>query len=562
MRLHSKKDFQYLLKDILSPLSDKFSPECAYLEFGSNFAVYENISSKVEAFARPLWGLVPLWGGSDDDFFSEIYLKGIVSGANPKSNEYWGSLRDRDQRFVEMAPLAYALLFAPERVWYPLSDTEKNNLSKWLYSINQHTFVQNNWLFFRVLINIALKKHGYDYCEDILESDLALIESFYLGDGWYSDGKTGQKDYYIAFAIHFYSLIYAKAMEKEDPLRCGKFKSRAYEFAKEYIYWFADSGEAVPYGRSLTYRFAQISFWGALVLNDVYPFSIGEIKGIIARNLRYWFSDKRIFDTGNIMSIGYRYPNLMMSEYYNSYGSPYWSMKAFIMLLLPDTHPFWCANESEMPKLEEIKKLEKADMLAAHYDGRATLYPTGTLQDCAGGHMAEKYLKFAYSSKFGFCAAKSNLDFYECAPDSTLAFELDGRIFTRHKSNGFELYDDKLVIKWSPLYGINIETQIIPTKEGHIRKHSVNSAYDCVCYDSGFAVCCDDWVDFSILQGEGFAVAKNIYGQCTVKSESGECTVLSSAPNTNLLYSKTKIPTVKYNIKKGINTITTHIYED
>lgn len=561
MKLNSKEDFQNLLKDILSPLSGKFSPGCAYLEYGSNYAVYENIASKVEAFARPLWGLVPLWGGSDDDFFSGIYLKGIISGTNSKSDEYWGELRDRDQRFVEMAPLAYGLLFAPEKIWAPLSDAEKNNLTKWLYSINEHTFVQNNWLFFRVLINIALKKCGCSYRADILESDLALIDSFYLGNGWYSDGKTGQKDYYIAFAIHFYSLIYAKAMENEDSARCEKFKSRAAEFAKEYIYWFADSGEAVPYGRSLTYRFAQISFWGALVLNDVYPYPIEVIKSIIVRNLRYWFSDDRIFDTGKVMSIGYRYPNLTMTEYYNSYGSPYWSLKAFIILLLPDNHPFWCAKEGAMPKLCQVKKIEKADMLAARYGESATLYPAGTLQDKAGGHMCEKYLKFAYSSKFGFSVAKSDLDFYENAPDSVLAFELDGRIFTRHKSYGFELYDDKLVIKWSPLHGIDVETEVIPTQNGHIRKHMVNSAYDCICYDSGFAVCSDDWAEFSISQGEGFVTAKSIYGKCTIKSENGKCMVLSSAPNTNLLYSKTKIPTVKYEIKKGINPITTHIYE-
>lgn len=32
------------------------------------------------------------------------------------------------------------------------------------------------------------------------------------------------------------------------------------EFAKQFIYWFDEEGEAIPFGRSLTYRFSQVSF--------------------------------------------------------------------------------------------------------------------------------------------------------------------------------------------------------------------------------------------------------------------------------------------------------------
>ena len=63
-------------------------------------------------------------------------------------------------------------------------------------------------------------------------------ESFYLGNGWYSDGKRPQKDYYVSFGIHFYCLLYARFMEKEDPEHTALFKERAKTFSESFTYCF------------------------------------------------------------------------------------------------------------------------------------------------------------------------------------------------------------------------------------------------------------------------------------------------------------------------------------
>ena len=76
----------------------------------------------------------------------------------------------------------------------------------------------------------------------MLEKSLNRIEDFYLGDGWYQDGLTAQKDYYIPFALHFYSLVYVLAMENEDSNRCRRYRARAAEFAKQFVYWFSEEG--------------------------------------------------------------------------------------------------------------------------------------------------------------------------------------------------------------------------------------------------------------------------------------------------------------------------------
>ncbi len=54
-----------------------------------------------------------------------------------------------------------------------------------------------------ILVNVALKKNGCRYDADNLKSGLDKIESYYLEDGWYRDGASGQKDllYLICHAL-------------------------------------------------------------------------------------------------------------------------------------------------------------------------------------------------------------------------------------------------------------------------------------------------------------------------------------------------------------------------
>ena len=43
-----------------------------------------------------------------------------------------------------------------------------------------------------------------------------------------------------------------------------------------------------------------------------------------------------MFDRDGILTIGYCYPQMYMAERYNAPGSPYWGMKSFLLLALPD----------------------------------------------------------------------------------------------------------------------------------------------------------------------------------------------------------------------------------
>jgi len=559
MKMKKRKDFEKNLFDLLNPLKDYYSKEGARLDIGHTSAHYEDDSVAMESFARPLWGLAPFWnGGGKSEFFEEIYKKGMAAGTNPQNGDYWHTCRDFDQKFVEMAGLAYAILMAPSKVWEPLAEEEKEKAVEWLWEINRYECVPNNWQFFCVLTNVALKSVGRNYSKKHIEDSLSVIEESYIGKGWYADGVDGQKDYYIAFAIHFYSMIYTMFMEEEDKERCEKFKERAKLFAQDFVCWFAKEGEAIPYGRSMTYRFAQVAFFSICVAAKVEVLPYAVMKGIIERHFEKWLQSP-ICDGAGILTIGYGYPNLQMSECYNAPGSPYWALKSFAILALPKNDNFWEIKAEPLPKLESIKKLGSEDMVVQRIGRHVAGFPIGQTRAMQLGHFEEKYSKFVYSTKYGFSIARSQKNIEEAAPDSMLAFEVFGHIFVRGLVIEGNVDDTQVVTKWSPLAGIEVTTTIKISKTGHTREHQIKSAYECMAYECGFAV--HDTGKNQVLEKENTVAVENETGTCVVTliKGQGRGQVIKATPNTNLLYSKTLIPCIKYEIHKGDTYLETEI---
>lgn len=218
MDLYSKEDFQRLMLSVLEPLKPYYSREKAELILGVTATNYDRKAEGMESFSRPLWGLVPFWaGGGEETGFEEIYRKGLKAGTDPGNPEFWGGFHAFDQKFVEMAAIAYGLILTPQKLWDPLSESEKEHLSSWLYGINDYDLPVCNWILFAVLVNVALMKRGRKYDSKKLEIYLKGVEEFYLGDGWYQDGDSGQKDYYVSFAIHFYCLFLCQRHGERGP---------------------------------------------------------------------------------------------------------------------------------------------------------------------------------------------------------------------------------------------------------------------------------------------------------------------------------------------------------
>lgn len=574
--LHTKQDFRDLMLALLDPLKPYYSEGKAELELGRTMAHYDIKATYMEAFSRPLWALVPFWaGGGKNAEFEEIYRKGLVSGTDPSGKEYWGECKSFDQRFVEMAAISCGILFSPEVVWNPLSDSEKKNLEDYLNKINEHPLPLCNWIFFAILVNIAMKKVGRRYSPNLLKTYIDGIDEFYLGDGWYRDGDSYQKDYYISFAIHYYSLIYAKVMEEEDPERAVLYKERALLFAKQFIYWFDEKGAAIPFGRSLTYRFSQVSFFSACLIAGIEPFPVGVMKGLIVRHLQDWMK-KPIFDRNDILTIGYGYPNLLMAERYNAPGSPYWSMKTFGFLMLPDDHPFWSCEAQDLPKLSPACPMPYADMFVYHYGNHTTAFAPGVYSRFGHGGIVSKYSKFAYDTRFSISIAKSNYELHENAPDNMLAFWIDGYVYVRRICEDRKITSEGVYSKWSPYPGIIVETTILPGPVGHKRIHKIQSSIPCEAYDCGFSIdrgdfeevgyyeettdhCCKAGNNTMLCEVSGSIFVGEDEASDKKDAKLGEGYLMYADPNMNLLYTKTAIPCIKYEIPVGKTEIHTEV---
>jgi hypothetical protein len=529
---------------------------------GVTGAVFSVTAEELEGFARPLWGLAPLaaGGGEFDDW--ALIRQGLSNGANPRHPEFWGIPSARDQLLVEMAPIGFSLLLAPGQVWQPLSADTQERLGTWLNHVNKTPLHDCNWLFFRILVNMGLARVGAPYDRHANTEALNRLEDFYLGDGWYFDGRNGTRDYYIAFAFHFYSLIYAAHAADTDPERAARFKKRATEFASEFIYLFSSDGSAIPYGRSLTYRFAQGAFWGALAYANVEAMDWGVIKGLLLRHLRWWFKQP-ILDHSGLMTIGYGYSNGTMAEGYNSSSSPYWAMKAFLPLALPESHPFWQSEEKPLPKLKAIRPLKHPGLVIYRTPGaqdHVAALANGQNEGVACGfrHAPEKYAKFAYSTRFAFSVPNGQFMSQKEACDSMLALSEDGLYFrVRRETLDTAIHGSVLYSRWRPWHDVEIETWLAPDPPWHVRVHRIRTARWLTAVEGGFSI--DGTGDNGPVpsgrreEGPGFSLAASSTGTCGLRDLDGKRRgeVCLSEPNTNLQFPRSLIPSLRGKYEPG-----------
>jgi hypothetical protein len=557
--LATRADLQSLLLDLAAPLRAHVSEGRARVRLGTTAAHYSQTCARLEGFSRPLWGLGPLAAGTGELADAERFCEGLMNGTDSSHPEYWGTPANNDQRLMELGPIAFALCIAPEFFWRPLSHKAQSNLTDYLQFINARELPDSNWRFVRVLVNLALHRLGRETDLPKMFADVDRLESFYLGEGWYSDGPTLQRDYYVAFAMHFYGLLYSALATELDPGRCARFRERAAIFAKDFIHWFAADGSALPFGRSLTYRFAQGAFWGALAFADVEALPWEVIKGLHLRHLRWWLRQDIFSDTG-LLTIGYGYPNLNIAEAYSSPASPYWAFKAFLPLALPQAHPFWSSDEESLPELPPVVQQSHPQFIVCRdrESDHVWALAGGQWADWQPRHVAEKYSKFCYSNKFAFSVPSAAAELAAGAHDNMLALGEEGVYFrVRRKPTRVSMGDDWILSEWEPWPDVHISTWLVPAGAWHVRVHYIRAGRKLLSAEGGFAL---PWT------GEVWELdeqdQRSVSGAALVTQPSGASLIrdllgtrkgriVESAPNTNLLHPRTAIPTLIGRHKRG-----------
>ena len=553
----TRAEFERTVSQLVEPLLPHFSPGNARVRPAATGAHFPEVAAELEGFSRPLWGVVPLGVGAEFDHWPR-FREGLSNGTDPDHEEYWGTADDYSQKHVEMAAIGVGLALAPEHLWEPLSDAERERAAAWLGQINDAELYDCNWLFFRVMVNLGLRSVDAPHDPEFTASSLDRLESFYRGDGWYTDGPAGEGspvDYYLPWAMHFYGLLYAVLAGDDDPDRADRFQARAEAFATEHVNWFDDAGRALPYGRSLTYRFAQAAFWGGLAFADAKPdaLSWGAVRGLWARNVRWWL-DQPIFTDGGLLSVGYRYPTLKVSESYNSPNSPYWAMKAFFPLALDDDHPFWRADEEPLPDLPEVTTQPEAGKVVCRSQGGDHLFALSLPQESVHGR--EKYTKFAYSARFGFSVASRRRAAGRAGHDSALALSLDGEGYTTPRGvEATEADGATLSFRWEPWEGVAVRTWLAPRLPWHVRVHRIETDRPVHAEEGGFALdrTGDDGDSYTHRTRDAAAVAQYPNGVSGIADGFGDraAAVVAEEPNTNLYHPRTVVPTLRSTYDSG-----------
>ncbi|KAH6715161.1 hypothetical protein DL95DRAFT_444712 [Leptodontidium sp. 2 PMI_412] len=601
VKIGDRESVQELLKTLLDPLKTHFSPLKARIRVPGGTAVrFDETAAEVEGIWRPAWGLAALLAGGGTYDGTELWIEAVKQGTNPESPEYWGDPRDNDQRMVEMCPMGFTLAVAPV-FWESLSETERGNVERWLgNSINEKNMPNTNWLWFRVFANLGLKKNGGKYSQEKIEQDIIHLNSFYRGEGWSNDGPVGvwQQDYYSgSFAIQFLQLLYAKLAGEDDPAKAAEFKKRAQDYALDFIHYFDEEGRATPFGRSVGYRFAMASFWGACAYADIElpaPLTWGIVKGLLFRNLRWWQTQKNIWSPTGTLTVGYCFPNMYMAENYNSPQSPMWACLAFICLAVPQDHPFWTSKEEPYPTqlIPKIRALKHPGHIISYLGGHRLILSSG--QACSypmkGTHA--KYGAFAYSSAYGYSVPTGCYTLEQFALASQLGLSDDGGDIWKTRriceEAIIETHYDQPVLKsiWRPFPDVKIKTYLLPpvepTPNWHLRVHKIEAGREVMTADGAFAIYNEtkpngrylDLYNSKTFEGtlpkiignydlntpEGsspgavgaFAVSKGAVGIVALEADTKRTAMhVNADPNSNIVESRTVIPTLQHTIKKG-----------
>jgi len=574
--LESRTDFQRAVRSLFAPVEPYYSPGSARMTPGETGAHFPAVGADFEGFSRPLWGLVPLAaGGGEFDRWS-LYRRGLANGTDPDHEEYWGPADDYSQRLVDMAAVGFGLALAPGELWDPLDAGDRADLVAWLDQINDAALVDSNWQFFRVLVNLGLREVGAEHDWERTQKTLDRLESFYLGDGWYADGPADERpcDHYIPWAMHFYGLVYAAVADGDDPERAERFRERAAAFADEYRHWFHADGQGLPYGRSLTYRFAQASFWGAMAFSGVdgSTLSWGQIRGLWARNIRWW-AERPIFTADGVLTIGYGYPNLKMSEPYNSPSSPYWAVKAFLPLALPADHPFWRAEAEPLPGTAGREVQTHPKMVVCRDDGADHHYALTAGQNST---YLEKYTKFAYSTEFGFSVRSRATGLAGAGHDSALALSEDGTRYRIRLEVTDAVVDESpaagpvLYSRWTPWPDVTVDTWLAPASPWHVRVHRLETGRPLHSGEGGFPLSMDgDGFPgaYDRVETDGAALARYPAGTTGIRDlrfgRDDDCErarqgrAVDQDPNTNVLAPRTVVPTLTARHEPGTHWLVT-----
>lgn len=467
-------DWLRVAEEGLRPLAALMQPGKADLPILGKASSHGPQADRLESFSRPcLWAAHWLqatpttFPSSPPESLSRKsiagwFRQGLLAGTNPSSPEFWGPTADHHQHSVEMAALVLSLEIARDSLWTPLSPGEKEQVARWFATIRGTKLHLNNHLFFGVLTLSFLQKEGFGQKSDTtqIHAWLDTLESMAIGHGWFRDGSNQTVDYYNAYAFHYYGLWWGRLFGQNDPDRTQLWQHLARQFLPDYARFFAASGENVPFGRSLTYRFNAVAPIALAELCGCSPLPPGQARRICSKNLQFFWS-RPIRQSQGLLSLGWIDEFPPMTERYSCGGSPYWAAKGLSALLLPPSAPFWQAPDQPMPAEgpDFSAPLPGAELVVRNNAGQIELLNAGTAISVSNTVFGPyKWGKLSYRTGLGFEVQLPG-GFYPV--DSSLTAQMeDGSRHGRQQTRPLAIAEDHLACRYPLGASVQIETHL------------------------------------------------------------------------------------------------------
>ena len=371
------------------------SPDRAFLDLPGRPSRSGVRSDGLEGYARTfLAAAFRTAHGEDPHNWLERYAAGLVAGTAGE----WPAITDVGQPMVESASVALGLRLTKPWLWDKLSTTQQDRAEAWLREALRHVPAANNWYFFPYTVAAFLESagRGDDETRQAKRRAMKLLQGWYRGDGWYSDGDGRAFDHYNGWALHLYPAL--DAYFDGEPIT-----THLHEHLKSFSLLFGADGAPIYFGRSLTYRFAAASAIALGAVTGETPLTPGRSRHLISYTLKYFLDRGSLTD--GLLSLGWHGPHEATLQHYSGPASPYWASKAFVCLLAGPDHPLWTFTE-ERDDSDQTLALPGPNLLIRRHNGVTRLHNHGSdhVRPFEGEYATEDdplYSRFAYSTATG-----------------------------------------------------------------------------------------------------------------------------------------------------------------
>jgi len=386
------------------------------------------------------------------------FIEGLLSVSDPNHPEWIGDRYGNNQWIAETSTVAFSLYLIRELVWNGLNEKEKSQIAGWLSKSTGQEIPHNNWYLFVANTNLVLKALNQEYSKDELDHCINMVRAFDLENGWFTDGDENRGfsiELYNAWGFQYFLPAFVHMGGLSADIN-DWIIDRLQKFVKSFYNFFAGNGAIPMWGRSWAYRSALTTPFILAEMLDVSPLESGETRRLVSGQMKYCIENDYLGD--NLLpTMGYVGENLDLIDPYSQYGSPYWSVSAFMCLLLSESHKFWTAIEKPF-RVERESYCETENEIGLLVQGNNI---SGEVQiinhrvwhqkEGPGTKYAKKYTNFAYSSHFGI-DLRRNENGYNC--DNMIAVSPDGNKYSQRIIPHFkEIGDHYGVSYYLPLAG-------------------------------------------------------------------------------------------------------------